>query len=298
MKYRVLLEASGSLTSHYLIKSVQDAGAFAIPSDIDNCAARYVGNDFAIVPKSDDPNLWKNLEKIILKKKINVIIPSFDETLIEWSKQKNYYIKKGVYIIISDEKVLKICQDKWQTFKFFKKIGIPTPNTSLKYIYPLVKPRNGRGGKGILINEDVSSMKGMISQEILTGKEYTIDVFCDNQYCPVYIVPRIRLNIVDGKSTAGITIKHDKIVDYVKKICSELKFIGPINFQCFENEFGQINFLEINPRIAGGMALGFESTENWITLIFKNLIELKKIKSKEVNYNLKMYRYYNELFIK
>jgi hypothetical protein len=46
------------------------------------------------------------------------------------------------------------------------------------------------------------------------------------------------------------------------------------------------------------MALGFESTENWISLIFNNLIENKKIELKEINFDLKMYRYYNELFSK
>lgn len=298
MKYKVLLEASGSLTSNFLIKSVQDAGGFAIPSDINYCAAKYIGNDFAIVPKSDSPNLWNELEKIINEKKINVIIPSFDETLLEWSKRKNFFSKIGVNVIISDESTLKICQDKWETYNFFKKIKIPTPNTSLENKYSIIKPRNGRGGKGIMINKKISSMEGMISQDILLGREYTIDIFCDNKNYPIYIVPRLRLNVIDGKSTSGITIYNKKIENYVIKICSELKFIGPVNFQCFENDNGDISFLEINPRIAGGMSLGFEATENWISLIFKNIIEHKEVKIKEINYNLRMYRYYNEIFTK
>lgn len=40
MKYTVLLEASGTLTSGYMIKAVKAAGARVIASDITECAAQ------------------------------------------------------------------------------------------------------------------------------------------------------------------------------------------------------------------------------------------------------------------
>lgn len=298
MRYRVLIEASGSLTSNYLIKAVKDAGEFVISSDIDECAASFNSNQFVIVPSKNDPDLWLKLENIIVENKINVVIPSFDETLLGWAERKSYFLTKGVHVIISDQKVLEICQDKWNTYNFFKELGIPTPETSKSNLFPVIKPRIGRGGKGISINKIVNSMEGMISQELLTGTEYTIDIFCDKNSYPTYIVPRVRLKVVDGKSIDGITRDSPKIVEYVKIICNKLKFIGPINMQCFEDINGEIKFIEINPRVGGGMALGFQATENWVKLIFTNLIEGKLLNAVDVVFDLKMYRFYNELFTK
>ncbi len=299
MNYKILLEASGSLTSSYLIKAVKEAKQLVVASDIAECAGFHTADDFILMPKCTDSNLWKKMESLIVKKKINVVIPSFDETLLDWAERKDYFAKKNIHIIISDAESLKICQDKWNTYNFFKNNGIPTPATSLKYEYPLLKPRLGRGGKGILINhpDKKISMNGIISQELLTGEEYTIDVFCDFNHLPVYIIPRKRLQVKDGKSTNGITVNEPEISKWVKKICKAANFIGPINIQCFVNKSGEIKFTEINPRVAGGMALGFTASENWINLIVKNTIEKKAIKVKPVKFGLKMFRSYDEIFV-
>lgn len=298
MKYKVLVEASGSLTSGYMIKAVKNAGAEVVGSDITECAASHFADDFINFPKSSHPDLWKITEKELLDRNINVVIPSFDETLLDWAKKKDYFHTKSINIILSDHTTIEKCQDKWNTYLFFKSIGIPTPETSIENKYPLVKPRLGRGGKGITINSSDKnlSMDGMISQEYISGEEYTIDVFCDIHHKPVYIIPRKRLQVKDGKSINGITVEHKRITTLVEKICTELPFTGPVNMQCFETKEGEIKFIEINPRIAGGMALGFAASENWVSLIFKNTIEKKEIQPVNVQYGLKMFRYYDEVF--
>lgn len=298
-KYRVLLEASGSLTSGYLIDGVKQAGAIAVASDIAECFARHIADDFLIFPKSNDPHLWDITEQKILGAGINVVVPSLDETLHEWSLRKNYFAERKVNVVCSDPEVIAICQDKWKTFEFFQSAGIPTPQTSLDYEFPLVKPRLGRGGKGILVNADKDSfsMQGMIAQELLIGIEYTVDVFCDREGFPVYIIPRIRQHVKEGKSLNGVTVNNKKIIDGVEEICRRLKFIGPVNFQCFEVEGSGIKFTEINPRIGGGMALGFAASENWFSLIISNLIEGKSIQPKPVKFGLQMFRYYAEVFV-
>jgi carbamoyl-phosphate synthase large subunit len=139
-------------------------------------------------------------------------------------------------------------------------------------------------------------MNGMISQEEIKGEEYTIDVFCDKDSYPVYIVPRKRLRIKDGKSTAGSVVENREIIRWVQKICEATHFLGPINIQCFVNS-KNIKFTEINPRIAGGMALGFAATENWINLIVKHFIKNKPIHPKPIQYGMRMLRYYAEIFV-
>lgn len=295
---RILIEASGSLTSGYLINSIKEAGHTCVASDINNsCFGRYLADDFIVMPTASDPEIWNKIESKLLENNINMVIPSLDETLLGWAQHKEKFSEIGIKIVLSSSESIAVCQDKWLTYEFFKANGIPTPKTSLNQIYPLVKPRLGRGGAGVFIPEDNVDMTGQISQEVVDGVEYTVDVFCDDANIPIYIVPRRRLNVRDGKSVDGIVEHNEAISNWVKLICQKLPFIGPINIQCFKLNDGSILFIEINPRIAGGMALGFASTENWIRLIISNLVYGVKITPKLIQYGLEMRRYYAEVFI-
>jgi carbamoyl-phosphate synthase large subunit len=141
-------------------------------------------------------------------------------------------------------------------------------------------------------------MDGMISQEMVHGEEYTVDVFFSKDFKPIYIVPRKRIDVKDGKSTKGMVVNNPKIDKLITKISNNIKFLGPINFQLFETKKGGLFLIEVNPRIAGGMALGFAASENWINLIVENILNEKTISVKNIDYGLKMTRYYSECFFK
>jgi carbamoyl-phosphate synthase large subunit len=298
---RVLTEASGSLVASWLIKAIKDSKNIAVASDISrDCFGKFLADEYLQFPKNSYGKLWDIIEKEIVKNKIDIVIPSFDETLIGWAERKEYFkIKYNVDVVISDRDVIETFADKYKTYEFFIENNIPTPKTSLQSKYELIKPRVGRGGKGIFINKnnDLIDMKDKISQEFVKGDEYTIDCLIDHEGEPIYIVPRKRMNIKDGKSLNGQVVRNMLIIEYVKKIFKSIKFIGPINIQCFYDGIN-IYFIEINPRIAGGMALGLASTENWIHLIVNNILQNKKITDKkEIQYGLRMYRYYEEIFV-
>ena len=79
-------------------------------------------------------------ENIIEKENIDIIFPTMDEGLLKWAQKKDYFKNKyDTDVIISNEKTIDICIDKWKTFLFFKENNIPTPETSLKKIYNLLK---------------------------------------------------------------------------------------------------------------------------------------------------------------
>ena len=298
MKKRILIEASGSMVSGYLIKAINDSGNESIASDIDSfnhgiCLA----NHFVKVPRSTDPNLWKIIEEKLLINKIDIVIPSFDETLLSWSYKKEYFKEKGINIIVSNSETVEIFLDKYKAYEFCVKNDILTPKTSLVQEFELVKPRFGRGGKDIYIGNEFQDMTNNISQELIKGIEYTVDCFFDKNGRAIYIIPRQRIDVIDGKSTKGIVVKHDLINYYVEKIAKNIKFEGPINFQFIESKNKRLFFIEINPRVAGGMALGFAASENWINLIINNFINNQEIEPKEIKYGLRMLRYYAECFI-
>lgn len=296
--FKILTEASGGLTSAFLIKAIKESGYKAVASDIDiECVGKYLADDFIHIPSVNDPELWSKITYLLKNNNINIVIPSLDESLLGWAERKSFFLEQGIFAILSDTETISICQDKWLTYKFFIANNIPTPKTSLEQIYPLLKPRNGRGGMGIKLTSITTCMEGMISQELLKGEEYTVDVLCDNFSNPIYIVPRKRLAVRNGKSTRGIVVNHLEIIRGIKNICRKLSFKGPINIQCFDCKEKGVLFTEINPRIAGGMALGFAATENWIKPIINHFIYHQEILPKPIKYGLQMRRYYAEIFI-
>lgn len=296
-KMRILTEASGSLVAGYLIRAIQEAGHYAIGSDIDSCNAGFcLSDDFLVVPRHDDPQLWSILSHKLVEAGIDIVIPSFDETLLGWAERQCDFERKGTFVCISPADTVKVFQDKWETYRFFKAVGIPSPATSLDKDFPLVKPRKGRGSAGVQITFEDVPMDGMISQEVVDGTEYTIDAFFGSDGRPVYIIPRKRIGVQQGKSTGGIVCRHPEIERYVDMMAEAVRFVGPINFQCFVNDAG-VHFIEINPRVAGGMALGFAASENWVHLIVEHLFLGKAIQPKPVRNGLKMARYYAECFI-
>ena len=295
---RIMIEASGSLVSGYMIKAIQDAGHIAVASDIDTANhGAILADDFIKMPRVSAPDLWQQTEQLLSAHQVDIVIPSLDETLLGWAERREYFASRGVHVILSDVATIATFQDKWRTYEFFQSAGIPTPATSLTQDYWVVKPRLGRGGKGIHMGDAPQDMTDMISQEFIKGTEYTCDCFFDGNGRPVYIVPRKRDSVVDGKSLRGITVRHDRIDALIRRIGSRIALRGPVNFQCIETAEDELFFIECNPRIAGGMALGFAASENWISLIVSNLVRGSDISAKPVRYDLRMVRYYAECFI-
>ena len=294
---RVLTEASGGLTASYLLEAISDAGAQPIASDIlDESFIGALGFEYCQVPSAGDPDLWSKISTLVGAKNIQVVIPTLDETLLGWSQRKDHFRQMECDVIISDPPALEVCQDKWKTYQFFIEAGVPTPKTSLAQDYSLVKPREGRGGSGIQKTEEKVEMTGMISQELAQGSEYTVDVFFDRENKPIYIVPRLRVDVRDGKSTKGRVEECEIINHYIRKISSKLEFVGATNFQCFVDG-DDIKFIEINPRFGGGTALAMAATENWIGLIIKNLLLGDAVTPKPIKYGMRMIRYYKEYFV-
>ena len=300
MKYRMMTEAAGSPVSSFMIKAIKDAGFISIATDIhSSCAAKILSDEFIVFPPAKDVDCWKKIERLVVEHHVDIVIPSFDETLLGWAERKAELKKSDINVLISPPETIKIFQDKWETALFFERFDLPAAKSSLLPDYPLIKPRAGRGSVGIRIEHDASKRTeifcdGDISQTILEGQEYTVDCLFDDFGEPIFIVPRKRGAVVAGKSTMGVTVKNKVIDDIVRKIAKEVLFIGPINIQFFVDG-SDVKLIEINPRIAGGMALGFAATENWIPL-FADILNRKEISACSTNWGLKMFRTYQEVY--
>jgi len=295
---KIMTEAAGSLVSAYMFKAIREAGHIPVGSDITPwTSALALADEQLVLPPATAPGLWETIEAELAAHQIDMVIPSFDQTLLGWSERRDHFAGLGVTVPVSPPQTMGIFLDKWKTYQFFTANGIPTPPTSLEQKFELLKPRCGSGAKGIHRSIEPTDMEGYVSQALAVGEEYTVDCLFDRDGQPIYMVPRLRVMVRDGKSTQGQTARLPQVEKYIQRMAAAAPFAGLVNFQCFVDDKSEVQFIECNPRLAGGMSLGFAATENWIGPLVENFRHGRPMVPKTVRYGVRMIRYYADLFV-
>lgn len=295
----ILTECSGSLVSSFFLRAIKDAGFHSIATDVtDNAVGRLLSDSFFKIPEHLDINLWSGIAHLLEEFDVDVVFPSYEPTLSGWAagNYRGHSCVEKTYVVVSPKETVDCFTDKWRAFQWFINNNITTPETSLDADYEYVKPRHGSGSKGHYRRYESKIDAGFISQAFISGKEYTVDILCKLDGSPRYIIPRKRLVVSSGKSVVSQTVEHVRIIKLCRDICSKAHFIGPINVQIIEDAGGKLWVLEINVRSAGGLALSFAASENWIPLCVDIMRGQPLQPTRPVRFGLKMFRYYNEIF--
>lgn len=297
---RVLIEALGSPVWGPLLPFLREASDFIAGVDITPLAwGLYAVDEGRLVPKYGEPGTWEVLEALCRELEIDTVFPSINEGLLSWAERKERFAANGTRVALSSAETIAICADKWKTYEFFRQHDIPTPATSLQAEFPLLKPRTGRGGAGIRrLNEReraTAQMQGFVTQEIVTGQEYSVDALCEQDGSVCCVVIRERLLVESGISIRGRTVAHPAIEQGVRRILKALPCFGPIDIQCFDTPNG-IKFIEINPRLAGGISLSMAATGNWFKWV-REILQGRRIGSKPVTTGLVMMRRYEDVIL-
>ena len=225
-------------------------------------------------------------------KAIDLIIPTIDTDLLVLSENKEKFEAVGTQVLISDADKIRICRDKNLTFQFFTKectLRSPKPVTDLNdwkkynFGYPaFIKPKDGSSSiNAYKVNNEeelrlyASRIDGYIIQPFIRGREYTIDIFCDWNGNPVYIVPRERLQIRAGEVLKTRIDLDQRLIEECYRLCSVFKPCGSLAVQVIREEHGNEEgqneqekqgpqtatdwFIEINPRFGGGSPLSMKA---------------------------------------
>ena len=244
--------------------------------------AKRFADTFYQIPKCGEEDYVKSLLGICRKEKISLLIPLYEPEFAVLDEEREKFAQIGVKLVLSDRQVLDICGDKRKTAAFFEKYSIPAPETLSpeeveeviaggEAAYPfIVKPVSGMGSEGIFRAGNRKELAffyeyagdNVLVQKCVAGREYTIDVLCDFSGEPVYIVPRIRLEVISGEVSKSRVDLQEYVVKETEKLLAALKkegcVCGPMTIQCFLSEDGRdIYFIEINPRFGGGVPLAF-----------------------------------------
>lgn len=273
--------------------------------------ALYFADDYVIVPRSDNPNFINFITDFCKKKEIKLIIPTRDEELILFSKNKKIFDEIDVKIMVSDVETIEICQDKEKFIDFCEKNGFGIPNTYknpeliTEWDFPLfLKPVIGKSGVDTFkvesfdnLNEILSKNNDFIIQECVDAPEYTIDLFADFEGNVISAVPRQRVYVWGGESLVTKTVKNEKIIEESVRLSQTLKLKGHNTIQCFFDG-KNIKFIEINPRFGGAASISFEAGANSAKFLIK-LLNNEKLESQIGDFedNLLSLRFVEDYFI-
>ncbi|MDL1957562.1 MAG: ATP-grasp domain-containing protein [Candidatus Desulfofervidus auxilii] len=322
-KFRILIDGSGTATALSIIKGINKQkkySVFIVTIDMDSFnTGRFLSDKFYQVPPADSPLFIKELFNICKTESIDLFLPVIDLSFLKLAQAKKQFRIMGTHILLAPSKAIEITSDKFKTYTFFKKHNIPTPMTFLpdslpnKLEFPLfIKPRiGGRASINAFKVEShidleyyMSKIKHPLVQEYIDGFEFTAD--CLNSLDGksfIECIVRKRIETKGGLAIKSEIIKpplSEKIKHYIRKISITLRLPGAYNIQGFIKKNEEIFFTEINPRFAGTHAFTIEAGLNSIEYILDMFcgIPIEQIKrSIAINYDLKMVRYWQEIFV-
>lgn len=180
---------------------------------------------------------------------VSLIIPTVDEELSFFSNAREWFKAEGVHVVVPPEFAVFTCRDKMEFSLFCGRHGFNTPHTR-QLSNSLAKPRFGKGSKG-----QIRLDSSYIVQEFVDwAPEYSIDYFKDHD--TLSIVPRLRLDIVNGESTKAAINYSSRLVTEAKRLGQALGLEGHNVMQCFYDE-STVIWTEVNCRYGGGSWLTF-----------------------------------------
>ncbi|HZW29652.1 MAG TPA: ATP-grasp domain-containing protein [Isosphaeraceae bacterium] len=281
MSYRVLITGAGTTTAITALKGLRAAGDAAIQVVMGDmkadCAGAHLGDEFVLMPPAQAPDFIERVLGICRDRRIDLVIPIIDYEFIGWARAAGRLAEAGTQVAISPVAALRTCEEKDQTERYFRSLGIPAVATwraeaihdPTALPFPVyLKPRCGRASLDNYRAQDpeeyrfyVKQVPDAIVQPFVAGTEVTIDTMSDLRGRFLAASPRIRLEVKSGQAYRSRTIDDPNLVALARRIVEGLPIHGPSNIQCFLTDSGP-RFFEINARFGAGSILSIRAGMN------------------------------------
>lgn len=240
-------------------------------------AAMHLADQRIVVPRSDDPGFINSMLTICSERDVGLLVPTRDDELPVFAEAAPRFNEIDVRVHVPDPAALDICVDKTRFHAFCVEQGHPVAE---RIVHPteahlplFVRPRRGKGSVGsfrvddaVRLRQVLDRSEDVILNRLIDAPEFTIDVFLTRDGRPVSSVPRERVQVVSGESYIGRTVDDDRLQESAAELCADLRLTGHNTVQAFRWQ-GGLAFIEVNPRLGGGAALGFAAgapTPRWL----------------------------------
>ena len=134
----------------------------------------------------------------------------------------------------------------------------------------------------------------LLVMEYLEGTEYSVDVLVDRGNC-IEVIPRSRDKIKMGISFAGTLVKDERIIEFSKKIVTQLGLHGNIGLQFKNDSDGVPKILESNPRVQGTIVFNTAGGFNMVYNAVKMALG-EEIVKQPLKWGMKMVRFWDEIY--
>lgn len=254
--------------------------------------ALYFCDITEIVCRISDKNYIPSLLAICERENVDCLIPTIDTDLLLLSKHKHCFEHIGTKVLISRTEKVQICRDKNYTADYFISLGLKSPkpfNSVEKYEAELnlkkqsfpafIKPKDGSSSINAYRVDNLDDLKlyaekirDYIIQPYISGKEYTIDIFCDYDGNPVYITPRERMAVRAGEVLKTRIVQDEVMIAEMQALIADYMPCGQITVQLIRDEkTGDNYYIEINPRFGGGAPLSMKAGADSAEAVLKML---------------------------
>lgn len=262
--------------------------------------ALAVADKAVVVPEIYSSEYVHVILDICIKENVNALISLNDLELPILASQAQKFEEIGVKLVVSNEKAIETCFDKYKTIQFCKKIQIGYPKTFLdldcardallkhNVKFPVVvKPRWGSASVGLefprtmeeldlafrLVSLKISNSilyqasrqqldKAVIIQEKIDGIEYGLDVLNNFSGLPMQVYVKEKLAMRAGETDKSVLRNKPDMEDLGIRIGRALGHIGNLDCDIFESR-GRYYLLEMNPRFGGGYPFSHMSGANY-----------------------------------
>lgn len=218
--------------------------------------ANYLCHKVYKVPYAYDQGYIKRVIEICDVEKVDLIVPSTDYETLYLSRHS----QKLPGLAAINAETSEILIDKYKTSLEFSKRNIPFAKSCLPSAYQqqfdqnIVKPREGRGSRGISINPERMDQfdDSYVVQELQFGTEITTAFYVDRSgQCLSHISMERSLENGATVFTKVIDYLDDRLDKIIVAMIQALEIKGACNIQFIHTADDKIVPFEINGRISG-----------------------------------------------
>lgn len=273
MTTNILVMSAGSIPGAAVISALreqQEVPVRVIAADMTSLSAGFLLADANhLVPSAADPTFVATVLDICRREKVSLIFPIIDEELQVFADSTAEFARDGVRVITNPADTVRLAKDKAATARRCVELGILSPTTILQSElgaaqlppFPLIiKPRAGRGSVGVHIVKDrreldfhLERSSDCVVQQLISGREYTIDVLTDLAGTLLSVVPKERLVVKSGMQTKGRTVSDPALIQYAAELVTKFRLHPRGNIQCIRDAQGDIWLIEINPKFPASL---------------------------------------------
>lgn len=234
-------------------------------------AACHAADRAFAVPRCSDPGFVDAVLSIAAQNMVDLIIPTIDDELIPLSNAVERLKSVGTQVHISPPSVINVVRDKVSTARVLAAAGVPVPWTASlddarrqngALAWPLfLKPSAGSASRGIRIAQSLADLpadppEAMMLQQLLSGPEFTVNMFIDKQGVLRSSVAHRRLQTRAGEVEKGRTERDPALRALAEGVAAALpEARGVMCFQAIVDESCGPRIFEINARFGGGYPL-------------------------------------------